>query len=108
MRRVCGIRGDHRKKRFAILLLLVNPAHRLRKEQIGAIPLGFHYGIVLQQGRIDVVISRKIATGTGITLSNAAGTVNVEFIKAAFVGSIYRFITQMPFAKDSGFVSCLL
>ena len=101
VRRVCGIRGDHHKKRFSVLLLFVDPAHRLREEQIRAVSLCFHYGIVVQQGRIDVVISREISTGTGITLSNATGTVNAEFIKAAFVRSIRSFVTQVPFAKDA-------
>ena len=71
---------------------------RLSEEDIGAIPAGRFKRAVVQDDRVEIRIARRIATGADIGLPNAAATVDEHLIKAAPVGAIFRFVTQMPLA----------
>src|SRR5207249_11724578 len=59
----------------------------------------------MPDGRIEILVTRRVATTACITLANAARAMDKDLIEATFVGLVWSFVPQVPLAKNTGRVS---
>ncbi len=88
--RVRGVGADVGEERLLGLPLLIDPAQWPGEEHVGAEALGLLEAAVVQDGRIEVLVARRVAATAGIRLADAAGAVDEDFVEAAAVGLIRR------------------
>ncbi len=85
-----------------------DPLRRLSEELIGAIARSLHELAVMQDGRAVIGISRDVAAASRITLANATGAMDEDFVEAALVRLILGFVAEVPLAKDASAITGLL
>ena len=105
VRPVRGIRGDVAIKRLFAVFDAFDPFRGLAEENVGAVALGLLESAVVEDGGVEVFVSRRVAAGAGISLPDAASTVDEHFIKAARGGPAVGFIAEVPLSKDAGGVA---
>lgn len=100
--------GSDPAKEGLLASLLVHPLRCLTKEDIGAIAVRLHEPSVMENERIEVLVSRSVPTTAGITLSDTTTPMDEDFFKTSAVRSIRFFVPKMPLAKNSGRVTGVL
>ncbi len=81
VRRVGGYVGVEWTPGFA---LLVDPIGGLRKEDVGAVALGLFKSAVMQDGRVEVLVPRRVAAGPWIDLPDSPAAMNEDLAESAF------------------------
>jgi hypothetical protein len=56
---------------------------------------------------VEVQIAGRVAAGAGESLPDAAAAVDKDFLKTPILGLVRVFISEMPFAKNPGGVTCI-
>ena len=103
---VGGIGGDVGEEGFLFGLLFLDPAHGGGEEEVGAVALGFHERAVVANDGVEVFVPGHVGAGAFVSLSDAAGAVDEDFIKTSFVRLVGVLITQVPLAENTGRVAC--
>ena len=102
---VRGVGGDIGEEGLARFPASVDPPGRLLVENIRAVPLRLHEGVVVQDCRVEVSVAGRVATGAGIGLPDAAAAMDENLVEAAVAGLILGFVAQVPFTEDAGGVT---
>ena len=71
----------------------------------GAVAFGFHEGAVVANGGIEVFVAGDVGAGAFVTLPDATGAVDKDFIEPALMGLVGFLIAEVPLAKNSGSIA---
>ncbi len=74
---------------------------RLAEEHVGAVALGLLELAVVQDGRVEVRVARRVAAAAGIGLPDAAAAVDEHFVEAALLGLVGGLVAEMPLAENA-------
>ena len=97
---VGSVRRDVGKEGFFCTALDVDPLRSLAVEEVGAVAPRFLELSVVEERGIKIRVAGRIAAGAGEGLADATAAVDVDLIEAAALGSIFRFVAEMPFAEN--------
>ena len=59
----------------------------------------------MQDGGVEVLVSRSVSATARIGLADAPGAVNEDLVETALVGLVGGFVAEVPFAENAGGVA---
>ena len=99
------VRRDQAEERLIRACHRLDPLDPGSEEQIGAVAAPLHELAILTEDRVDVAVSRHVATTARKTLPDPSGTVDDAAIEASLVWLISRLVPEVPLAEDAGGVA---